>query len=59
MRAILSFQNIVYIAMWFIVMYSNCLEWNLSQEQTIINLSAMLLLKVSPVGGKGKVSLVG
>ena len=32
--------------MWFLVMYSNCLEWNVSEEQTIINLFAILLLKV-------------
>ena len=30
-----------------IVMYSNCSEWNISKEQTVINLSAMLLLKVT------------
>ena len=29
-----------------LVTYSNCLAWNLSKEQTIINLSAMILLKV-------------
>ena len=27
-------------------MYSNCFEWNLSKEQTVVNLFAMLLLKV-------------
>ena len=33
--------------MWSLVMYSNCFEWNLSKEQTLIDLSAtMLLLKV-------------
>ena len=29
-----------------LVMYSNCFQWNLLKEQMIINLSAMLLLKV-------------
>ena len=32
--------------MWSLVMYSNYLEWDLLKEQTIINLSAMLLLKI-------------
>ena len=32
--------------MLFLVTYSNCFEWNLLKEQTVINLSAMLLLKV-------------
>ena len=27
-------------------MYSNCIEWNLSKEQTISDFSAMLLFKV-------------
>ena len=31
--------------MWPLVMYSNCLEWNLLKEQ-MVNLSAMLLVKV-------------
>ena len=30
--------------MWSLVMYSNCFEWNLSKEQAVINLSAVLLL---------------
>ena len=32
--------------MWSLVMYSNCLEWDLSKEETVINLSAILLLTV-------------
>ena len=32
--------------MWHLVMYSNCFQWNLLKEQIVINLSAMLLLKV-------------
>ena len=32
--------------MWCLVMHSNCLEWNLSKEQMVINLFALLLLKV-------------
>ena len=31
--------------MWPLVMYSNCVEWNLSKEQMVINLYAMLLLE--------------
>ena len=31
--------------MWPLVMYSNCIEWNLSKEQMVINLYAMLLLE--------------
>ena len=45
-RAVLHFQNIVCITMWFVVMCSNYFKWNLSKEQTIINLSAMLLVIV-------------
>ena len=45
-RAVLSFQNIVPIAIWSLLMYSSCSEYNLSKEQTITNLSAMLLFKV-------------
>ena len=37
-RAVIHFQNIVCITMWFVVMCSNYFKWNLSQEQTIINL---------------------
>ena len=33
--------------MWYLVAYSNCLEYNFLKEQMVINLSAMLLLKVS------------
>ena len=32
--------------MWSLVTYSNCLEWNLLKEMMIINLSAVLLLKI-------------
>ena len=35
---VLSFQNVVYIAMWSLVMYSNCLEWSFLKEQKVINL---------------------
>ena len=45
-RTVLSFQNIICVAMWSYVMYSNCFECNLLKEQMVINLSAMLLLKV-------------
>ena len=46
-RAILNYiKNIVCIAMWSLVTHSDCLEWDLLKEQTVINLSAMLLLKV-------------
>ena len=34
------------IALWYLLMYSNCLTWNPSKQQAVINLSAMLLLKV-------------
>ena len=37
-RAVIHFQNIVCITMWFVVMCSNYFKWNLSKEQTIINL---------------------
>ena len=39
-RVVLSFQNFVCIAIWSLIMYSNCFDWNLSKEQTVINLSA-------------------
>ena len=45
-RAILSYQNIVCIAMWSLVMYSNYFECNLSVKRPVINLSAILLLEV-------------
>ena len=45
-RTVLSYQNIVYVVMYALEMYSNCLAWNISKEQTIINLSAMLLAYV-------------
>ena len=32
--------------MWSLVTYSKCFKWNCSKEQMVINLSAMLLLKV-------------
>ena len=42
-RAVLHFQNIVCIAMWSVVTCSNYFKWNLSKEQTVINLSFMLV----------------
>ena len=35
-RPILSFQNIISIAMWSLVTYSNCFGLNLSKEQMVI-----------------------
>ena len=32
----MSYQNIVCIAMWSLVMHSNCLEWGISKEQMVI-----------------------
>ena len=45
-RAVLKFSK--YCICWYVVliMYSNCLEWNLSKEQMVINLSVVLLVKV-------------
>ena len=45
-RAVLSFQNIVYVAMWSLVMYSKYLAQNLLKEQMMIKLYTMVLLKV-------------
>ena len=43
---VLSFQNIVCVAMWSLLMYSYCFTWNILNEQMAINLYAMLLIKV-------------
>ena len=40
-RAVLHLQNIAYVALWSLVTYSNCLEWNLLKEQMIINFSTI------------------
>ena len=40
-RAILSYQNIASVAMYSLVMYSNCFEWNFWTVLTLF----MLLLK--------------
>ena len=42
-RAIFSF---LCVTMWSLITYSNCFKCNLLNEQMIISLSAMLLLKV-------------
>ena len=46
MEPFLSFKNIVYIVMLSLVTCFNCLECNLSKEQMVIKLFAILLLKV-------------
>ena len=45
-RAILSFQDIVYITIWSNEMYSNCLTWNLWKQVDILISKTMQVLQI-------------